>query len=404
MGQVRSRLISLTSTPEPHVLPDMHVPILWAVLLCVGLVLYAYCAYPLIVAALARLDPAPVTHSAKVATPRISIVIAVFNERLVIERRLRELARLCADYGQRAEIIVVSDGSTDGTPDIVTQLGLPSVRLISLEANRGKAHALTAGCSRAEGDIVVFADARQSWPEDTLRMLLMRFEDPRVGGVSGDLVIQAPMRGAKSGVGLYWKYEKWIRWNEGVYRSTVGVSGSISAIRRELFEPIPDGTILDDLWWPLHVVMKGHRVVHEPRAQALDIAASPASEFRRKVRTLGGNLQLLQLLPACLSIRRNPVWWQFLSHKLLRLAVPWAMIIILLGSALSDSALLRLLLWMQLALYALCLLGLSSRFQRAPLLGALGSFLLLNAAAFVAFWVWVTGKSHRAWVHDRQRD
>ena len=122
------------------------------------------------------------------------------------------------------------------------------------------------------------------------------------------------------------RYERWLRHNEGQIGSVVGVTGAISAVRRELFRPIPHGTILDDVYWPLQVAMIGYRVVRDPRARAYDSLPERAGdEFRRKVRTLAGNLQLLARLPGALLPWRNPIWLQFISHKVLRLLVPWAL-------------------------------------------------------------------------------
>src|SRR5207248_2251639 len=133
------------------------------------------------------------------------------------------------------------------------------------------------------------------------------FADPEVGAVSGDLTLTSA--GVLGGVGLYWRFEKWLRKKESRLWAQVGVSGSISAVRRKLFRPIPRGTILDDVYWPMQVVLQGYRVVHDSEACAFDrLPPRPGDEFRRKVRTLAGNIQLLTLLPALLLPWRNPVW------------------------------------------------------------------------------------------------
>src|SRR5205085_1989176 len=148
--------------------------------------------------------------------------------------------------------------------------------------------------------------------------------------VSGDLVVIAGP-GAVAGVELYWKLEKWLRRQESRVGAQVGVTGAICAVRRELFTPVPPGTILDDVYWPLGVVMRGYRVVHDSRALAYDrLPERVRDEFRRKVRTLAGNFQLAARLPAALLPWRNPIWGQFLSHKLARLVVPWALPVVLL--------------------------------------------------------------------------
>src|SRR5207248_11746164 len=189
------------------------------------------------------------------------------------------------------------------------------------------------GCAAAAGDVLVFADVRQTWAPDALARLLENFADPSVGAATGNLVIErAP--GVLDGVGLYWCFEKWLRERESRFASMVGATGAISALRRELFRPIPGGTVLDDAYWPLQVALQGFRVVLDPRAIAHDrLPERTRDEFRRKVRTLSGNFQLVGRLPAALLPWRNPVWLQLVSHKLLRLLVPWLLVPLLVLSA-----------------------------------------------------------------------
>jgi hypothetical protein len=157
--------------------------------------------------------------------------------------------------------------------------------------------------------------------------------------------------------------------------------------------------ILDDLYWPMQVVMHGGRVVHDEAAHAFDRYPERArDEFRRKVRTLCGNFQLLAWLPAVLLPWRNPVWWQFVSHKVLRLLVPWALLTMLITSALLRDSVYRMALAGQVALYVVAVAGLWDAISaRSRLAGAAASFVVLNAAAWVAFWVWASGGTRRAW-------
>jgi hypothetical protein len=229
-------------------------------------------------------------------------------------------------------------------------------------------------------------------------MLLESFADPSVGAVSGDLVVEA-QAGVMACIGLYWRYEKWLRQQESRIHSTVGVTGAICAVRRHLFLGIPQNTILDDVYWPLLVTMQGYRVIHEKRAVAYDCLPDRArDEFRRKVRTLAGNFQLAARLPQLLLPWRNPVWLPFVSHKLLRLAVPWALLGMLLLSAVLKAPLYEWLLWGQIGFYGLALLGIvravGSQLRPA---GAAASVLVLNAAAWLAFWVWLSGRAGKSW-------
>jgi cellulose synthase/poly-beta-1,6-N-acetylglucosamine synthase-like glycosyltransferase len=259
--------------------------------------------------------------------------------------------------------------------------------------------ALSEGCRAARHDIIVFADARQRWAADAMQRLLENFADPSIGAVSGELVLEKSS-GIMAGVGLYWRFEKWLRRSEGRVHSTVGVTGAISAVRRELFRPIPAGTILDDVYWPLSVVLQGFRNVHDERAIAYDrLPEQAGNELRRKVRTLSGNYQLLSRIPAAMAPWRNPIWLQFLSHKLLRLVVPWALLGLLAGCALLEAPVYRIMFWGQAAAYCVALAGLAPKIStRFRLASAAASFLVLNFAAWLAFWVWISGRAGKSWV------
>jgi len=267
-----------------------------------------------------------------------------------------------------------------------------------LTENAGKAQALNCGYEAAKGDLLVFADARQRWAADCLQRLLENFASPEVGAVSGELVIESAA-GVLAGVGLYWRYEKWLRRNEGRLHSTVGVSGSICAVRRVLFRPIPRGVLLDDLYWPLRVVMQGRRVVYDERALAYDrLPDRPTDELRRKVRTLSGNFQLAAMLPQALLPWRNPIWVQFVSHKILRLIIPWILLAVFCASGLVHTPLYLAVFLAQLLFYALAASALAGGPASGSRLGTVAaSFVVLNVAAWLAFWVWICGRSDVAW-------
>jgi cellulose synthase/poly-beta-1,6-N-acetylglucosamine synthase-like glycosyltransferase len=360
-------------------------------------VVYAYMLYPVMIWVLAGLRREQRRSDSQYTTTRYSVVLAVHDEAARISGRLDELLTLVGTTDSCSEVIVVADGCTDATAALARSHQSPLVRVVELPENEGKARALSRGCELAQGDILVFADARQRWATASLRRLLENFDRPEVGAVTGELVIEAPE--GLAGVGLYWRYEKWLRRNEGRLHSTVGVSGSISAVRRELFRPIPRGVLLDDVYWPLQVVMRGRRVVYEERAVAYDcLPDRRADEFRRKVRTLSGNFQLAAMLPQALLPWRNPIWVQFISHKLLRLAVPWMLLAVFLASALLDGPLYRIAFVAQVIFYGAALVALAggprSRWRMAT---AAAGFVMLNVAAWLAFWVWICGRTEGAW-------
>ncbi|MGE3275501.1 MAG: glycosyltransferase family 2 protein [Vicinamibacterales bacterium] len=348
-----------------------------------ALVLYVYAGYPLLLAVWARVSPRrvpPVPGAAP--TPPVSIVIAVRNEAARLGARVENLLGL--DYPGDRQVIVVCDGSTD---DPAAALPAdPRVELVRQPA-RGKAAALNAGVARARHDLLVFADARQRFAPGALRALAAPFRDPRVGAVTGELLLasepsvnrrrgverrrgpgRAPdgdrrrhdRRTAPSavadGVGLYWQYEKALRRLESAIASTLGATGAIYAMRRSLWRPLPADTILDDVLAPMRAVLDGSVVVFEDRAKAVDQApAEPRTEMRRKIRTLAGNVQILWLEPRLLLPFVNPVWLQYVSHKLGRLLVPYGLAALLVSSIVlaGDALLYAAALAAQLAFYAL---------------------------------------------------
>ncbi|HJZ58000.1 MAG TPA: glycosyltransferase [Gemmataceae bacterium] len=365
----------------------------WCLVAFVG---YTYVFYPLALAVCACVRR-PTRPAEARAPASVSVIVAAFNEDRIVERRLKELTGLVATTGVPGEVILVSDGSTDRTAEIGRGFADAGVRVLELPRG-GKAAALTAGAAAARHEVLVFADARQRWAPDALVRLLENFADPTVGAASGDLVVESAP-GVMAGVGAYWRYEKLLRRLESRVGSTVGVSGSISAVRRDLFRPIPPGTLLDDVYWPLRVAMQGYRVVHDERAHAYDrLPDEVRNEFRRKVRTLSGNYQLLARLTAALVPWRNPVWLQFLSHKVFRLLVPWALIALLAVSAVQPGAFYQFAFCAQAVFYGFAVLGLRRAIAaRIRLASAAASFVVLNAAAWLAWWTWATGRASRSW-------
>jgi biofilm PGA synthesis N-glycosyltransferase PgaC len=360
-------------------------------------VVYPYALYPVLAWALARLRGRPVNPT-RPAPRSASVVVAAHNEEENIARRLDEMTALLTAAELDAEVIVVTDGSTDATAVVARAHPSPMVRVLELPAWVGKAAVLSEGCAVAVHEVLVFADVRQSWAVDALPRMLSNFMDPAVGAVSGDLVVTRSV-GVLGGVGLYWRFEKWLRRQESRLWSGVGATGAISAVRRELFRPIPRGTILDDVYWPMQVALQGYRVVHDDRAHAFDrLPDRTCDEFRRKVRTLSGCLQLTARLPAVLSPWRNPVWLQFVSHKLLRLLAPWGLLVLFVTSLLAPGPFYRTVFACQAVCYLAALLGLWTPAGRWRPFAAASSFLVLNGAAWVAFWVWAAGRTEGAWV------
>lgn len=291
------------------------------------LLFHTYVGYPLGVGISARLSPRPVR--AKPQTPRVTVVIAMHDGAGYARAKLDNV--LALDYPPaQLDIIVACDGCTDDSAAVCRNYPEAHVRVLEFPVRRGKAACLNDAVAAATGELLLLTDVRQHLEPDTLRVLVASLGDVDVGAVSGELRFEDPETGFARGVDAYWRYEKFIRRAESLSGSTVGVTGALYAMRRALFQPLPDGTILDDVLNPMNVVRQGKRVVFESAAVAWDRPAqSLAHERRRKVRTLAGNYQLLQLAPWLIDPLANPIWYRFVCHKLLRLLAPWLILVLL---------------------------------------------------------------------------
>jgi cellulose synthase/poly-beta-1,6-N-acetylglucosamine synthase-like glycosyltransferase len=346
-------------------------------------------------------------------------VICVRNGEAFIRARINNLEQQAGMVGG-VEWIIVSDGSTDGTVDSArTELerchgapqavgedwrGLPGNRfwsygaepdpkrqfhLLAFDRNRGKAAVLNEVIPKCTGSIVVLTDVRQSFAPDATKVLCEGLQDPQVGALSGELCFRSDRTGDSGiaqGVDAYWRYEKWLRRMESRIDSTCGCTGAIYAIRRTLFQPIDPSIVLDDMAIPLAILLRsGHRILFEERALAYDDPSRvPSVEQARKVRTLAGNLQLCQKSPALLSPSRNRIFFQFVSHKLLRLVCPFALVAMLLGCGVLANHVTwaKVLLGAQVAFYVTAwLVGREGEARGRGLLSLPRAFVLLNLAA-----------------------
>lgn len=363
-------------------------------------ILYAYAGYPALALGLASLTPRRRARFDSPAPyePTVSVCIAVHNGAQYLEPKLRSLQAL--DYPpDKLEILIYSDGSTDLTEQRVIELAAsdPRIRLVRGQQRLGKPTALNRLRAEAHGEVLLMTDVRQALAPSSLRALVRDLADPAVGCVSGNLVLCGD-----TGAGVYWQYEKLIRGAEARLGNMVGVSGSIYAIRREDLRELPSDVLLDDMFVPLSVLHRHKRVALSVDAEAYDHAYADEQEFGRKVRTLAGNYQLVAKLPWLLVPFKNPVWFQFVSHKLLRLVCPWALLILLVTSLLlaQSSAVPEPERWFwralaagQITFYALAALG-----ARAGRLGALArTFVVLNLAAVVGLWRFLRGSQAIAW-------
>lgn len=368
--------------------------------LAVVLIVYTYVGYPMLMWVWAscrrRID-----RTARIA-PELSILVVAYNESDRIRRRIENLLSL--DYPtDRVEIVIASDGSNDSTADQARTYRNCGIRAIEFSARRGKAAVLNTVMPMLRGEVVVLMDVRQRVDGNALCALIHHFADPETGAVSGELMFDEDDGNSEvgEGVGFYWRYEKFIRLNESRVDSAVGTTGALYAIRRSLFEPIPEETILDDVLIPMCIARKGYRVLFEPRARVYDrICVSSATEFGRKVRTIAGNFQLLFHQRWLLNPYKNRLWFQTVSHKFCRLLGPVCLVAVFTTNlALLDRSFYQLVFGLQAGFYASALAGHAFRkgAARNVFLNVPYSFCLLNWATVVGFYQFATGRQRVTW-------
>jgi glycosyltransferase involved in cell wall biosynthesis len=334
--------------------------------------------------------------------------MAVHNGEALLAKKIDHLLHL--DYPNVREIIVVSDGSTDNSDKILRRFEEPRLKPIILQEHSGKAVALNAGIAAASGDLLLFVDIRPEIAPGAIAQLVSNFTDSSVGCVTGELLLKQDGHDGTSAAvsGLYWRYEQWIRMCESRWDSPVGVYGGFYMIRRELATAFPAGTILDDMLQPLAIIRKGFRAVIDERACVYDIWPKRVSgEFHRKVRTLAGNFQLFCLAPWVFAQGR--VVFQLISHKVLRLIVPYMLVLLLISSfalsrefvAFAIAAAVQIMFWVMAAI------GLR---HEVPWLhrgtSPAAALLMLNAAAVVGLYrfLFTKGPLWKIWESQQVED
>lgn len=370
-----------------------------------GLVTYVYVGYPVTTLLLARILQ---RHARKAdIEPRVTVLISAFNEESEIEHTV--INKLSQNYPtDRLDVIVISDGSTDRTDEIVQSLAkyrLGRLRLLRQEPRQGKTQALNMAVTHAAGDILIFADANSLYAPDAIRQLVRSFADPSVGYVTGRMIYTNPDgSGVAEGSSSYMQYENLLRALETQLGSIVGVDGGIDAVRRDLYIPMrPDQ--LPDFVLPLCIIEQGKRVVYEPDALLYEPALSGAAdEFRMRVRvSLRAFWALYDKRNLLLNPLRYPLFaWQLFSHKVLRYGAFLPLTSLFLFNGLvtvGSNSFYSSFFLLQLVFYGFATLGhlLKRSLAEVPKLLTPYYFVILNLACALAFWKFLNGEKMVVW-------
>lgn len=374
----------------------MYEAILWA---SIATLAYIYVGYPLLVLALGRVFPRPVSKAPNL--PTVTAIVCAYNEERHIEEKLRNTLSL--DYpGDRMDVIVVSDASSDATDSIVTGLATGNVRLLRVEGRQGKTACQNAAASIAQGEVLLFTDANTILSHHALKAVTQNFNDPDVGCVCGRLVYSADSENATGhGITSYWGYEIALRVAESALGSLIGTSGSLYAVRRTAYRPI-DPKLISDFVIAMDIREQGLRTVIEPEAVCTEDALGRCDhELTMRVRVAMRSLSALATQRRFLNpLRFGRFAWQLWSHKVLRYLSP-----LFLSAALVANVALALqgryewLLLLQVIALTAGLIGFlpGQLFAGSRLLAQPYYFLLTNVASAISLFRFLRGERVVTW-------
>lgn len=381
--------------------------------LSIGLLLYTYLGYGVLMAALVKLKQV-LKGSEKLKPmqdfPTVTLVIPAYNEESYIREKI--INSLGLHYpAQKLDIVVVTDGSNDLTPDIVRQYA--GVRLLHKASRKGKIHAMHRALKCIHSDIVVFSDANTSLNPGALLHLVKHYQNPKVGAVAGEKRIKLNEQESANGAGegIYWRYESWLKQMDSKFHSVVGAAGELFSLRTKLYEEIPSNAILDDFMLSMRVAQKGYLVKYEPKAQAWETPSSSVKEeFKRKIRICAGGIQsILWLLPLLNIFRYGWLSFQYVSHRVLRWTLaPLALVtaFVLNGWLAFNFSLIFTIFWgLQITFYVLALGGWWVRKQPFKIKGLFVPyyFVVMNLSVFLGLWRYLKGQQSVVWEKAQRR-
>jgi poly-beta-1,6-N-acetyl-D-glucosamine synthase len=337
--------------------------------------------------------------------PHIALIIAAFNEEDFIETKIKNTLEV--EYPrEKLDIIFITDGSNDRTPEIVKRH--PEIRLLHQPQRQGKAAAMNRAIQTVSAPYVIFCDANTLLNKECISEIAKHYADPGVGGVAGEKVIlrSADSKASTAGEGIYWKYESFLKKLDAELYSVVGAAGELFSVKRELYEPIQEGTIIEDFVLSLRICVKGYVIRYEPNAYAMETgSASMKDEQTRKLRISAGAFQALGMLKELFNVYKFPLLsFQFISHRVLRWTLcPLSLVLLLLSNVIlviGSAEFFYLILFIgQMVFYLLAIIGwlFANRNIRIKALYVPYYFFFMNLSVFLGFKRFIQKKQTVLW-------
>lgn len=376
------------------------------------IIFYTYIGYGILLYFLVRIKRLfrkPKSFQATDYEPEVTLFVAAYNEKDYVDEKVAN--SLSLDYPpEKIKQVWITDGSDDGTPEILRKYAVKGIEVYHEDARGGKIGAMNRGMAFVKSPIVIFSDGNTTLGKESIRRIVNLFADPKVGCVSGEKRIYQKDKDAAAGTeGIYWKYESMLKkWDAELY-SVVGAAGELFAIRTELFQHVEKDTLLDDMIISLRVAMKGYTIQYDPEAYAIETAsANVKEELKRKVRISAGGIQsIIRLLPLFNIFKYGWLSFQFVSHRVLRWTItPFCLaFILILNSIITfkegflSPNLFTLLFWGQIIFYVAALLGwfLENKHIKIKALFVPYYFFIMNLSVFMGINRYIKGSQSVKW-------